>query len=1515
MLRFLPLILFPVLLFYQVPIQAQDFRCGTDEVHQLRKATDDVYRQAIERNEIEYRRFLEMAQQMDPARASGCAGAELTVPIVVHVIHLGEPVGTGSNISDAQIMGAIQGLNDRWRGLIGDGADMGFSFCPARRDPQGNPTTGIVRVDGSIVPGYAAGGIQYSGGAGADEVAIKALSTWPQSQYYNVWVVHTIDGGIGGYAYFPSGGAVDGTVIRANLMTQGSSTLAHELGHGYNLLHTFQGDNDGANCPPDDDCTQDGDRVCDTPPHKVDDCGASNPCTGQGIWENSRRNYMSYCGGTTRFTDGQGIRVTAASFGAARASLFNSEGCIPADQTREAGILRIIFPFEQPLCDEMFEPILRIKNYGTAPMTSITIEAWVDGALYNASTRTGNLAPGSEINLTLDPITVTVGPHAIDYRIVDINGAGADTYPANNELCTNLYYEAMVTTFPNCWDFEGGEIPPGWTTRGPLITVESYTNPGCVDQGNHAMVFKAFNAGAGGNGTNVLTAMTPMDLTGMTRAALNFDVAMRRNYLADYRATLEVLVSDDCGVTFTPVYRRRDLHGGQTEDLHTVPHPAQPPSSSWVPTQCSHWRRDIADLSAFAGKEVLVAFRFTIDRGFSENLYIDNICVQSCEERDIQIEALVGPDLCIYDTAHIQVTLDPTFEYQWFRSQRPLRDSVNFSIMTRDTGYYFAAVYVDGCRYNSDTFFVFYYLAVAPVITGQLSVCAGDTATLTPGSQYVHYLWSTGDTTEVLKVVDPGQYFVTVTAATGCTGVDWTQVSTLIRPNANITGILEFCEGGQTTISVSQFAFDVLWSTGETSTSISVNESGTYSVTVTGSNGCFGVNQVEVKERVLNSVDIEGVLAICSGQSTTLDAGPGFNLYNWEHGPFSRTVNVTTAGTYSVTVTDNLGCTASGSVEVTENEKPVPTITGQDFFCAGVENVLDAGGPYEAYIWSTGAMTPTIAVTQTSLYRVTVTNEAGCTGTAQLLVTAQPSPSPQIMGNTSFCQGDSATLNAGNNFFSYLWNDGSTAQTLIVNNSGTYKVTVTNSIGCPGVDSVGVTVIPTPSPEISGVLAICEGEATTLDAGPGYATYVWSTGASGQILTVSSGGAYSVTVTSPEDCIGSVGINVQESPNPVLQITGDPSLCEGEQTVLSPGAAFSSYNWSTGASTAAITVSMTGQYSLTVTNNAGCSGSDSFAVTVHPNPTPTISGTLSFCQGSSTSLSVGGAFASYQWSDGQTNASISVSTAGTFSVTVTDQNGCTGIASVSTAVLGLVNPTVTSIPSGVCPGQQIQLMAGGGTDYLWIQGASLLSDPTIPNPTVTLETSASFSVEVSNDCNSEVVSIDLVVNIPQGQAGPDLNVLLGREVTLSASGGVRYTWEGPTSLSCSDCPNPRTTPQASGHYIVRIEDINGCITVDSVFVEVFDDLDRVLDLVNTITPNGDGINDVLIIKGLESFDQNSLTIFNRWGEQVFHQDNYQNGFDGTYKGKLLPSGSYYYILRLWPGERIVKSVLVILHDE
>jgi hypothetical protein len=302
----------------------QSTECATDYIHNNLMKTDSVYRKQIHLLESQ----VEVIIQNNVNSKS--KSTIYSIPVVVHVIHLGEPIGTGSNISDIQIQQSIAGLNNRFRNVNGLGIDVELEFCLASKDPNGNSTNGINRVDGSNIANYSASGITPTGNpcSGAVEIAIKDLSRWPVSDYYNIWVVSEIcNGSFVGYASYPVGGLYDGLVIVSTSMTSNSGTLPHEVGHGFFLYHTFNGDGGNVSCPVDTNCIINGDRVCDTPPHKQGDCNTSNPCTLAGVWDNSRYNYMSYCPLVNRFTQGQKDRIKAISIIAPRASLLNSVGC------------------------------------------------------------------------------------------------------------------------------------------------------------------------------------------------------------------------------------------------------------------------------------------------------------------------------------------------------------------------------------------------------------------------------------------------------------------------------------------------------------------------------------------------------------------------------------------------------------------------------------------------------------------------------------------------------------------------------------------------------------------------------------------------------------------------------------------------------------------------------------------------------------------------------------------------------------------------------------------------------------------------------------------------------------------------------------------------------------------------------------------------------------------------------------------------------------------------------------
>lgn len=225
-----------------------------------------------------------------------------------------------------------------------------------------------------------------------------------------------------------------------------------------------------------------------------------------------------------------------------------------------------------------------------------------------------------------------------------------------------------------------------------------------------------------------------------------------------------------------------------------------------------------------------------------------------------------------------------------------------------------------------------------------------------------------------------------------------------------------------------------------------------------------------------------------------------------------------------------------------------------------------------------------------------------------------------------------------------------------------YSVTVTNSTGCSAATSATVTVGSTPTPTISGASSICSGASTVLNAGTGYSTYHWSTNAATQTISVSTTGTYSVTVTNATGCSGTASKTVTVVANPTPTISGLTAICSGSSTVLNAGTGFSTYHWSTNAATQTITVTAAGAYGVTVTNATGCSGIASATVTVGTTPTPTISGASAICAGTSSVLNSGTGFNTYHWSTNATTQSITVSTAGSYIVTVSNASGCTGSA-------------------------------------------------------------------------------------------------------------------------------------------------------------------------------------------------------------------------------------------------------------
>jgi hypothetical protein len=342
--------------------------CGFDAIHQQRMAQDTAYANFVNQFNTATLAYANAQQNLPQGLVTTYNGNKVwEIPVVVHVIHTGQTIGDPFqpyNPSATTISNFIDYLSQAFtasytghRLEANGGTRMPIVFKLAQRDPTGAATTGIVRVDASTDATYAANGV---GTPGVSDAVLKAKSYWPNTEYYNIWVVYKIDGVnqanasssyTAGYATFPTAGPYnqDGTVVLADKVSVGNSVITHELGHAFGLYHTFNGGNTSTCSPAPDD------YVLDTPPMKQSNfnCPAENTNTcnpPSNLFLEAQKNFMDYSNCKEWFTTGQRVRVYAAlqyltagpaalNIPSVRSSLISSLGATPPGASAKAGCL------------------------------------------------------------------------------------------------------------------------------------------------------------------------------------------------------------------------------------------------------------------------------------------------------------------------------------------------------------------------------------------------------------------------------------------------------------------------------------------------------------------------------------------------------------------------------------------------------------------------------------------------------------------------------------------------------------------------------------------------------------------------------------------------------------------------------------------------------------------------------------------------------------------------------------------------------------------------------------------------------------------------------------------------------------------------------------------------------------------------------------------------------------------------------------------------------------------------
>lgn len=572
-------------------------------------------------------------------------------------------------------------------------------------------------------------------------------------------------------------------------------------------------------------------------------------------------------------------------------------------------------------------------------------------------------------------------------------------------------------------------------------------------------------------------------------------------------------------------------------------------------------------------------------------------------------------------------------------------------------------------------------------------------------------------------------------------------------------------------------------------------------------------------------ISTNGPITFCQGGNVKLTCSDAAS-YLWSNGATSKSITVSAAGTYYVSVTAASGCTGiSASKTVTVNELPAATITPNNLttFCQGGSVTLSSSAA-SSYLWSNGATTQDIIVSNSGNYSVTVTNANGCSASSDATaVTVNPLPTPTVSANgpTTFCEGGSVTLSSSPASY-YEWRNDQNQpvwyqKDFATGTAGSYYVKVGDANGCEGSSvSTTVTTNPAPAPTITanGPTSFCQGGSVTLSAPNGFSNYLWSNGATTKNITVNSTGNYSVSVTNANSCSGvSNNIYVFANPLPVPYVTANGSLsfCEGGSVKLSAENGYNSYLWSNGSTAKSITVKTAGTYTVTVTNSSGCTGTSATkTVTVNPLPSPTISagGPLSFCQGGSVTLTAPNGYSSYLWSNNATAKSITVSTSGKYNVTVTNNNGCSGkSADVTVTVNPVPSPNVTaSGPTTFCDGGSVTLSPSDNGTYLWSNGATTKN--------ITVKTSGSYSVSVtSNGCSgtssAKTVNVNPLPVATISTSGTTTNLCAGATVTLTSSNGNSYLWS-------NNATTKSIVVNAAGSYTVKVTNNNGCSATSPV---------------------------------------------------------------------------------------------------
>lgn len=676
---------------------------------------------------------------------------------------------------------------------------------------------------------------------------------------------------------------------------------------------------------------------------------------------------------------------------------------------------------------------------------------------------------------------------------------------------------------------------------------------------------------------------------------------------------------------------------------------------------------------------------------------------------------------------------------------------------------------------------------------------------------------------------------------------------TEVTLNPSATTVAAICgqDNGSVNFSITggNAPYTYIWSSGQTTQDLSNVPPGIYDITVTDDNGCSTTFKATVDDVISNPT----LTAAVTNNTTCINGNGAIDLsvsptgtynYTWSSGQTIQDLNNLTPGDYTVTVTQGLTCSATGTYTVADVPNlPTVTLTPVNSSCDFANGNLNAtvtGGvaPY-TYLWSGGQTTQNLSNVLAGNYSLTVTGANGCTASASADVN-NVNPAINIsavpVANTT-CNGGNGSINltATPGPYTYVWSNGQTNQDLTGLTPGDYTVTVSGGGTCTAEATFNVPDNPNlPMPTATATQTSCDFSNASINGsvsgGVAPYTYVWSNGATTEDLSNIPTGTYGLTVTGANGCTNILSIDVTNN-NPPITVTATAlpnTVCNATpngsiNVSVAPNGTYT-YTWATGETTQDLSGLAPGSYTVTVSAGGTCTEVATFDVPANPNEpdiTPVVINTsCDFSNGSINISVLGGTLPySFLWSNGATSQNLSNLAAGTYNIVVTSANGCSRQIDV---VVDNVNPLITltatiqpntSCNANATGGVNLSVAPAGNYTYTWSNGATTQDLVNVP------DNDYSVTVSAGGSC-TEVASF----NVPFEPNRPNLTStvvaancgLPNGSINLSVFGGVPpYTYLWSSGQTIQDL-----TQITGGFYVVTVTGANGCTAEE--FVDVPD---------------------------------------------------------------------------------------------